>query len=321
MSDPALLFQYDLYPERVVQMGKITKIETERGAFALKKAQLSKEQMDRMLYLEERFKQLKFEGYVPLVRTKYGDSFVYQGDHIVYLTPWVDERETSPAQKDELLVHHLAELHGYTAKEQAFSEEVIKQSYQKMVLLRESRQFEMEKYVSHIEKRIYLSPFELTFVSHFHQLMRYCELAKRRLDDWYEQILDAKRYRSVLCHGKCSPSHYVSSAGRGYFINFEKSVSDTPIRDLAYFIRSSIQPFQFNPAATTAHLARYEAQFSLNDEEKELLASYLYFPESVFNSVLLFNENRQQWPHIKHVRLFTKKIEVMNGINKVLENF
>ncbi|MGG1686194.1 hypothetical protein [Pseudalkalibacillus sp. NRS-1564] len=42
MSDPALLFQYDLYPERVVQMGKITKIETERGTFALKKRSLVK---------------------------------------------------------------------------------------------------------------------------------------------------------------------------------------------------------------------------------------------------------------------------------------
>ncbi|WP_165996959.1 phosphotransferase [Bacillus sp. Cs-700] len=321
MSDPAVLFQYDLYPERVVRMGKVTKVETDRGTFALKETKLSKEQMDRILSIEDRFKQLHFESFVPLVRTKYGDSFVFTGTGVAYLTPWVDGGEGQAAQKEENLIINLAELHGYTARDQAFSEEVIKQSYQKMILMRESRQFEMEKYVNSIEKRIYLSPFELTFVTHFHQLMKYCDLAKTRLDNWYEQVVEAKRYRSVFCHGKCSPSHYVMNGGKGYFINFERSVVDTPVRDLAYFIRSSVHPFQFNPATTTAHITRYETQFSLFEEEKELLASYLYFPEPVFNSALLFNENRQSWPHIKHVRLFTKKIEVMNGIHNVLQSF
>ena len=320
MSDPALLFQYDLYPNQVVKQGKVTRIETERGTFALKETKLSKEQMDFMIYLEERFKQLHFEGYVPIVRTKYGDSFVLMEDRVAYLTPWVEEDRGNPAQKEERMVQTLAELHGYTAKEQAFSEEVIKQSYQKMIFLRESRQFEMEKYMSQIEKRIYLSPFELSFVTQFHQLMKYCDLARKRLDDWYEQVIEAKRYRSVLCHGKCSPSHFVTVEGRGYFINFERSVTDTPVRDLAYFVRSSIKPFQYNPATTTAHLAQYEDQFALYDEEKELLASYLYFPETIFNSVTLFSENRQEWSHIKHVRLLTKKIEVMNGISNVLQS-
>ncbi|WP_273850954.1 phosphotransferase [Guptibacillus spartinae] len=321
MSDPALLFQYDLYPERVVRMGKVTKIETERGSFALKETKLGKEQMDRILYLEERLKQLQFASFVPIERTKYGDAFVFTEDGVAYLTPWVDGGEGHAPQKEEQFVLNLAELHGYTARDQAFSEEVIKQSYQKMILMRESRQFEMEKYVNSIEKRVYLSPFELTFVTHFHRLMKYCDLAKTRLDQWYEQVLEAKRYRSVFCHGKCSLSHYVMNGGRGYFINFERAVIDTPVRDLAYFIRSSVHPFQFNPATTTAHIGRYESQFSLLEEEKELLASYLYFPESVFNSVYRFNENRQHWPHIKHVRLFTKKIEVMNGIDHVLQTF
>ncbi|MGB8002108.1 MAG: phosphotransferase [Anaerobacillus sp.] len=320
MSDPKLLFQYDLYPERITKVGKVTRIETKRGTFALKETQLQIGQMDRMLHFEEKFRQLQFEGYVPFVRTKYGDAFVIMRDRVAYLTPWVDGIDNNPAQKAEQMVHSLAGLHGYTAKEQAFSEEVIKQSYNKMVLMRESRQFEMEKYVGQIEKRIYLSPFELSFVTHFHQLMKYCDLAKTRLDDWYEQVLEAKRYRSVLCHGKCSPSHYLSTSGRGYFINFERAVIDTPVRDLAYYVRSSVHPFQYNPTTTMGNIARYEDQFSLYEEEKELLASYLYFPESVFNSVSLFQENRQEWPHIKHVRLFTKKIEVMTGINSVLQS-
>ncbi|WP_347549407.1 phosphotransferase [Pseudalkalibacillus hwajinpoensis] len=315
-----LLFQYDLYPEHISKHGKVTRVDTKRGSFAIKETELQINQMDWMLHLENWFRQLHFQGYVPLVKTKYGDSFVFTGDRIAYLTPWIEEREINPAQKEELMVHSLAELHGYTVKEQSFSEEVINQSYQKMVLLRESRQFEMEKYVGSIEKRIYLSPFELAFVTQFHQMMKNCDLAKSSLDDWYAQVLDAKRYRSVLCHGKCSPSHFLTGPGGSYFINFEKSVADTPVRDLAYFVRSSIRPFQYNPATTTGHLARYEDQFSLYEEEKALLASYLYFPETIFNSVAMFQENRYNLPHIKHVRLFTKKIEVMNGISNLLQS-
>ncbi|MFP3471294.1 hypothetical protein R0J90_14735, partial [Micrococcus sp. SIMBA_144] len=64
--------------------------------------------------IEDRFKQLHFESFVPLVRTKYGDSFVFTGTGVAYLTPWVDGGEGQAAQKEENLIINLAELHGYT---------------------------------------------------------------------------------------------------------------------------------------------------------------------------------------------------------------
>ncbi|WP_377888286.1 phosphotransferase [Alkalihalobacillus sp. R86527] len=316
----AILFQYDLIPENYEKYGKVLKVTTNQGTFALKDTRLSRERMDWMLYLENYFKELQFNGFVPIVKTKYGDTFVVVEDRAMYLSPWIEEGSVSPPLKEGQMIQSLAELHGYSVKDHAFSEESIKQFYDRMVVLRESRQFEMEKYVNEIEKRIYLSPFELTFATHFHQLMKNCDLSKSRLDYWFEQTNESKRYRTVFCHGKCSASHFIAGGERGYFINFERSSMDSPVRDLTYLIRASVSPFQYNPEILVSNMSRYESQFALYEEEKDLLASYLYFPESLFNSVTHFTSNQRNWSHMKHVRHFTKKIEVMNGITTTLQH-
>lgn len=314
-----ILFQYDLIPEDIKEYGKVLRITTNQGTYALKETSMTIHQMDWILYLENYFRELQFNGYVPIIKTKYGDTFVVLENRVMYLTPWIDEGNVNSSLKEGRMIQSLAELHGYSVKDHAFSEESIKLFYDRMVVLRENRMFEMEKYVNAVEKRIYLSPFELTFLTHFHQLMKNCDLSQSRLKYWFEQINDSKRYRTVLCHGKCTTSHFLTGGERGYFFNFEKSVVDSPVRDLTYFIRASVSPFQFNSDSLTTNFSRYESQFPLFEEEKDLLASYLYFPESLFNSVTLFNENHRNWPHLKHVRHFTKKIEVMNGITSLLQ--
>ncbi|WP_270179472.1 hypothetical protein [Alkalihalobacillus sp. CinArs1] len=316
----AILFQYDMTLEHYERYGKVLKVTTNQGTFALKETRLTRDRMDWMLYLENYFRELKFNGYVPLINTKYGDTFVVVEDRVVYLSHWIEEGSVNPSLKESQMIQRLAELHGYSVKDHAFSEESIKHFYEKMVVLRESRQFEMEKYVNDIEKRIYLSPFELAVATHFHQLMKNCDLSKSRLDYWFEQTNETKRYRTVLCHGKCSASHFVVGREKGYFLNFEKSVVDSPVRDLTYMIRASVPPFQFNPDTLVSNISHYESQFALHEEEKDLLASYLYFPESLFNSVTHFLSNQRDWSHMKHVRHFTKKIEVMNGITTTLQN-
>ncbi|WP_349408043.1 spore coat protein YsxE [Pseudalkalibacillus sp. SCS-8] len=319
--DGIILYYYDLYPEKIESYGKVQKITTKRGTFALKETSMDLEQMNWFLHCMERLHELKYDHVIPITPTKYGDPYVLVNNRIYYVTKWYEHDSQSSLLYEDFIIDELGKLHVNTVKAQTFSEEVVKDSYSGLVRRFEHRQLEMERFTEVAERQTYISPFELRYLSRFHKLMRIAEEAKQKVHDWYRSCEENKRYRSVLCHGRPFRGHVVQDQfGEGHFINFEKAILDTPVRDLAYFFRTAAQYPEWSEQNAIGWLNRYETHLPLLPEEKLLLASYLKFPEPVFATIQTY-QGSPDLSQLELVRKLDRKLKVMAALDRFTDRF
>ncbi|MGC4379017.1 spore coat protein YsxE [Fictibacillus sp. Mic-4] len=313
-----ILFQYDLYPERIEAVGKVKKVITKRGTFALKETKMNEEERRWFTHVIQRLSEIGYHRMVPLYPTKYGDYTVQYGNNVYYLMPWFSGTPRTSLSREDDLIGEIAKIHVLTLKEQDFSPEVVEQSYHYLMNRWEGRQLEMERFAEEAERKLYMSPFELTYLSHFHEMMRMAEEAKQRLGEWYNTCQSEKRYRSVLCNGKVSRNHVLfSHHGEVHLLNFEKAVLDTPVRDLAIFFRKAVHSPTWKIEDGMRYFGIYQARLPLLDEEKSLLVSYLSFPEPLFHSVDMYLNNRGRFTQLEMVHRLERRISALKRITEL----
>jgi spore coat protein YsxE len=319
--DGMILYYYDLFPERVESYGKVQKITTKRGTFALKESDMNVEQMNWYLHCMDRLHEIRYERVVPITPTKYGDPFVVINNRYYYVTKWVENDARHDFVYEDFIIEELGKLHVNTVKAQTFSEEVVKDSYTGLIRRFEHRQLEMERFTEVAERQTYISPFELRYLSQFHKMMRIAEDAKQKVTEWYEGCAENKRYRSVLCHGRPFRGHVVpDQLGEGSFINFERAVLDTPVKDLAYFFRTAAQYPEWSEQSAIQWLERYENHLPLLKEEKILLASYLKFPEPIYATIQSY-QGSTDTSQLEFVRKLERKMNIMKSLDRFCNRF
>lgn len=316
-----VLFQYDLYPERLLQIGKVKKIITSRGNFALKESTMTYEQAEWFTHVIRRLERINFKQYIPVLPTKYGDYIVPFQGKVYYLQPWFQEETNIPEEKKEvILFQQLGKLHGLTEKQQDFTKDNLEKSYNDLLKRWEKRRLQFEHYAEEAERKTYMSPFELTFLTHFNKMVSLSEEAKGYLKEWYEQCMEKESFRAVLCHGKLDRSHvHYHNNGYGYLFNFEKAVLDTPARDLAISFRKSFQYTLWDTNQGANWLESYESFFLLKEEEKKLFASYLCYPELIFQSVDHYLSRNGSVSELQYVQMLEKRIITMSRVNMFIK--
>lgn len=315
-----VLFQYDLYPEKILQIGKVKKIYTQHGDFALKESSMSIEQAEWFTHVIRRLERINYKQFVPVLPTKYGDYTVPFQGKVYYLQPWFQETTTIPDERKELILfQQLGKLHGLTDKQQEFAKESLEKSYQDLLKRWEKRKLEIEHYADEAERKTYMSPFELTFLTHFNRMLALVEEAKTYLEQWYDTCMEKERFRAVLCHGKLDRSHmYYHPNGYGYLFNLEKAILDTPSRDLAISFRKSFQYTMWDETQGANWLESYESFFKLEEEEKFLFASYLCYPELIFQSVDHYRTRNGSISELQYVQILEKRIITMSRVHQFI---
>lgn len=319
----AVLFQYDLYPEKIETFGKVKKAYTTNGTYALKETKMSRDETEWLIHVIKRLDRIGFHYVVPILPTKYGDYVLRYGDLVYYLMPWYEDHTTfrHPVHPEEVMVEELAKLHGLTERTQEYSEELLEESYETLKKRWTYRRLEMERYADRIEGDVYLSPFQLTFLTHFQRSLQMADEAERQLSSWIQGAKEKKSFRSVLCHGKPSRSHTCfDQYGSAYFINFEKAVLDTPSRDLALMFRHFFQSRPWDEQEGQHWLQLYERHFALFDEERHLFMSYLAFPESLYQTVDAYTREDNKMTELQAVTQLEKKVLTMNRIQRFMSS-
>lgn len=307
-----ILFHYDLVPEQIepIGKGKIKKLTTQRGQFALKETQLQHSQTDELIHALHRLSKLGYKQVVPILPTKFGEYIVTMGKQSYYLMPWMQSPEyTARESIEEKLVDQMGVIHRLTVKTQELSLEQLERSYRQLLSKWETRQLDLIHFADQAEQKIYMSPFELTYLTHVHTLDQMAEAAKMYLNKWYEAAKEKGKYRSVLNHGRLSRSHALFTVENDPFlINFERVSLDTPARDLATFCRHSFPYAQWSEEEVLKWFARYEHHLPLLEEEKHLLCSYLNFPEPIVYALDFYQNKENQWSELAHVQRLEKRI-------------
>ncbi|TSB46254.1 spore coat protein YsxE [Alkalicoccobacillus porphyridii] len=317
----SVLFHYDLIPDQIEEVGngKVLKLTTPRGIFALKQTQIAHNQVDELIHAMHRLVKLGYKQAVPILPTKYGEYIVTMGKTSYYLMPWIQSPEyTARESREEKLIDQMGVIHRITVKTQELSLEQLEQSYRQLLTKWESKQLELIHFADQAEQKIYMSPFELTYLTHIHSLDQMAEAAKMYLNEWYEAAKEKGKYRSVLNHGRLSRSHALFTAdNEPFLINFERVSLDTPARDLATFCRQSFPHAQWSEDEVVKWFSRYEHHLPLLDEEKQLLSSYLIFPEPIVFAVDFYRKKENQWSELAHVQRLEKRILSMRKAQRL----
>lgn len=277
-----VLFQYDLYPNKIETVGNVKKIYAPQGTFALKETEMTTEQRTSLVHVLERLQRLGFDRFVAPFPSKSGGPLTVHEGKTYYLMPWLVDEDAGILSREEQLIEAGAALHLLTEKEQDYADGIIQNSYNGLAKRWSQHMEELERFAAKAEEKIYFSPFELSYLNDFRDSMQAAEAAKHHLSRWLDLAKENERFRIVLCHGRLSTSHFVD----GRLLNFEHAVLDSPVRDLAMLFRGA---FMHGRSAKTEDpfdwLQTYNERFPLRKEEKMLLAAYLSFPEAIFHSV------------------------------------
>lgn len=274
-----ILSQYSCTPRYIRPQGSVHKVIAEEGIYALKCSPVPK---DRLQKIQSLLQELRQEGYLhllPLLSTKAGEKILSTAQGSWYMTPW---RSAASLPKDRwvngiAVARALARFHRLAARRieryptLLQEEENLLQHWKKQQQYWRQQQQSVEDFTDPQAKKLcaaYQEKVEQAFSFALRGLEKFLIFEK------------GKPPRFTLCHRRIHPSNVVRGEEGFYFLDFDDSCIDSPVRDLALLIRryrndsaEGEQPRRL--------LAAYEEEWRLRSKEKKLLAIYLAYPEQI----------------------------------------
>ncbi|MBS7529254.1 phosphotransferase [Hazenella sp. IB182353] len=265
---------YGWQPEQVSFQGNVCKIINEDGVYALKKSRSSRE---KLLVLHRLFQKLQENGYehlLPWIPTHNGEPVASVESVNWYATPWKEPDADFPNTD---IVRGLAEFHHEA--EPLISEfrelrtKIGKEDLEEWKLKKD----QLDLYQESAKMRDYPSPFDKVYLRGYEQLQEPYQFFLRGMEKFVD-VTSGKPPRYTICHTRIHPSNILSYENGFSFIDFDNVRIDTPVRDLATYMRRYIRD-QGDQEHPSEILEAYEEKNKLQGTEKRLLALYLAYPE------------------------------------------
>ena len=265
-----VLNHYNLEPQSMTQIGSVYKVITSWGTFGLKQLPIEEERQ-----FHETQSILKSRGIstLTILSTRYGEPLVRAGQHLYYLTPWLENSMKSNYRKWEILIDRLAWLHRRTSV--AFPVDSNRFSGGFLSENDASRQTTVEAFIYKAEHQIYPSPFEQRIILLFPRIIADADMA-RNFDKMQGKKDGETDERIVLCHGKPKLEHIFLSERGPYLINFDHAQWSTPVSDLKAIILSE----EMQPDLIIRLYEQYQSVSPLTIDEKRWLVRQILYPES-----------------------------------------
>lgn len=310
----AILRNYQLEARFVESMGKIHKVSTNNGVFALKK--LNPHQgIDFIKYVQNLY-QKGYNRIVPIYPTMDGRYAVLYDNELYYLMPWLSNEEK---REKPSLFRELARLHTISAREVKVNKEERKQHYEKTVEEIEREEEFLEGFLETCEEKEYMSPFELMYCTYYHEIFQALQFSKRKLTEWYEATKESDKARMVITHGKLSDEHFLfDEKGYGYFINFEKANPGAPFHDILPFAVKHLRGYLKEHEDLVEWLYTYFKYFPFKEEEMQLFLSYLAHPGPIIKTTERLYHDGQNRNERKAVKKLQKEYFLLKNIEYVV---
>ncbi|MCM1025098.1 MAG: CotS family spore coat protein [Roseburia sp.] len=299
MNDRAveLLEQYDIEVLRT-RKGRGTLIcDTDQGSLVLKEYTGNSERIElqnRLLQAIEAGGAVQAERIIP---TREGSLLAREGDGTAYvLKTWRDGRECNIQDRGECVqaVRLLAKLHGYLelpadtpGLPAAFSPEKEYEKHNREI--RRVRKF--------LKQKGQKQQFEISLLGACDYFL---EQALEVTEDWkqYSAAFRKEQERAetiTFCHGDYQ-YHNILMGTEGWFIvNFEKCLSDDPVRDLYLLLRKLLEKGNWSVALGKELLKAYERERPVPARSRVDLYYRLAYPEKFWKIVNFYYNSGKAW--------------------------
>ncbi|RFU65893.1 spore coat protein YsxE [Peribacillus glennii] len=287
-----ILHQYSLHARYVENFGKVKKVYSDKGIFALKVISPQKG-MDFFRNIQFLY-QRGYNRIVPIYPATDGRYAVLHGGHLYYLMPWLLNEDTGERDERHMqLFRELARMHTLSMKERPVKKEEREEHYEETIKQwKEQREF-IEEFAGESEKKWYMSPFQLLLCMYYTDITQALNYAEKKLEEWFKKTKEDEKVRTVITHGKLSMQHFIyDDRGYGHFINFEDSKTVPPHFDLLPFLVRSARTYPTRCDDCVSWLYNYLKYFPLKDEEMLLFQSYLAYPGSSIQTVRNYFEKK-----------------------------
>lgn len=292
---PHILTEYDFIVETITKNKSIIKIEGPTGEFALKKAKINKNQADRMYDILQFLRKNGIS--VPeIIPNKFGENLIPVKDGVIYISKWIygEEVKLNNNQDMLMLIWMLAKIHalgfGYDTKNYDYryvDELYIRNSW-------EERVDWLKRYYKGLKKKSPLTTFEHIALTYVPLIIDWAEAAIEELNQWIIENNSVKEMRKTICHGKFHHRNAIINNDEVIILDFEHVSIDTPVRDLAYFIRHYLVNKEHRQWARQ-WLEVYNEHVVLAGSEKKLLSIYLTFPERLISLLKKYEQKQNNW--------------------------
>ncbi|KAB2338733.1 spore coat protein YsxE [Cytobacillus depressus] len=313
-----ILKNYAIEPHFVENFGKIQKVYSNKGVFALKKIN-PKQGGDFVKHIQSLY-QKGYNRIVPIFPTIDGRYGVLHEHNLYYLMPWlVNEENEKGHERHHQLFRELARLHTLSTNDIKVNKEDRTDHYEKTLLEWEKHQDFLEGFMEACEQRTYMSPFELMFVLSYNDIQQALNYSIKNLKAWYEKTKDDEKARVVTVHGKISTDHFLyDERGYGYFSNFEQARQGSPIHDILPFLSRSLKTFPKRAEDCIEWIYMYLKYFPLREDELLLFASYFAHPGAVIRTAEKYYKNPSRHSERKILQHFQKHYWLIKNSEYVL---
>ena len=279
-----VLRRYGFSAVSVKKVRSAYKVCTEKGDFCLKRVSHGYAKAKKSYYLVKHLKENGCDNLADYYPTKDGKELLeYKGDAF-YLTNWIDGREVSFSNADEILrcTGPLANFHNQAkgfktpkhVKMKSHTKKWIK-SYRKYIE-------EIEGFKKHIDRLKLKSEFDYKYRDSIDLFLEVTELAVQILENSsYNDVCEYYSSEGYVCHD----SFYYQNILLGreeklYIVDMESCQYDIPVSDLGKLLRRVLtkKHFRWDFDFCRRIIEEYCKVRPLAKEEYEMLLSLLIFP-------------------------------------------
>lgn len=313
-----ILKHYSLEPHFVEEFGRVQKIYSNKGVFAMKKIK-PQHGADFIRHVQSLY-QKGYHRIVPIYPTVDGRYAVLHQNELFYLMPWLSNEEKEDRfERHQQMLRELARLHTLSGREVPINKEERTEHYEKTLLEWEKEKEFLDGFIESCERKEYMSPFELLFSLYYHDVSQALKFSTNKLKDWYEKTKDSEKARTVIIHGKVSTEHFLyDDRGYGYFMNFENARQGSPLHDLLPFLSRTLKSFPKRSDECVDWIYTYLKYFPFKEDEMLLFQSYFAHPGPILRAAEQYHKGEQKRGERKAVQHLQRQYWLLKNTEYVV---
>ena len=271
--------------------------ETKTGIKILKEYKGSSVRLETQYQLLQNIRKKGYHNIEEIIPTKEGEFIAKDEEGVsYYLKEYKEGRECNIREYQDCCK---------TAEEMAFLHEVMV-----MPELMEERKLEpyslLDEYEKHnkelrhvkkyLKEKRRKNEFEYYLYQHYDNFLTKAEVileAVKKKQEFFS--IDALRKKGSLCHGDLQHHNVMFTETGVFFLNFDKFMPDSPMRDLSLFFRKMMEKNNWSKEMGKGILDSYQKKRTISEEEKYQLYYRLSYPEKFWKIVNFYYNSPKTW--------------------------
>ncbi|MDE7444456.1 MAG: CotS family spore coat protein [Lachnospiraceae bacterium] len=313
----SLLENYDIEVLRTWKGRGAILCETKQGVLILKEYAGHREKAAFQNALLTMVKERGFENVESILKNKEQELLTQDQDGTLYiLKTYFEGRECNVKDMEECrqAVRVLAQFHNVSYADNSLLSGVGEPRYAYMEFEKHNK--ELRRVRKYLKDRGQKTDFEICLIKNYDYFFNLALQLAEELRFYQKE--EEKRF---ICHGDYQYHNIIVAGNQMNLINFEKCVSESPVRDLYLFMRKLLEKSGWIESIGFELVDTYEKVRPIEKEEYRQLYYRLAYPEKFWKIVNFYYNSGKAWIPGKNLEKLNKVTEQEKDKQKFLEKF